>query len=215
MAFKLLSALVSDVERELYQLAGPQVQIYSQDILAQMVQQAFDHFFLKRYWSYFRKREERTLDETTGQITAPLTHISEYEDIQHVFRENSQRPLPKLPDTYNTLGMQGTSPRFIAPSGNANLFTIYPVTAEGDVLVVGRRRPAEYAMDEEVEFDPTCLVHYVAWSYYCGDGSNPAEVAKHQGLFEDRYKQLVLADQQHAISLDGRSSEIPTEWYYA
>lgn len=216
MAFKILSALISDVERELYQLAGPQVQIYSQDIIAQMIQQAFNHVFLKRYWGYFRKREERTLDGVTGQITAPLTYISDYHDIQHVYREGSQRPLPVLPSTYNTLGMTGSAPRFITPSGDANLFTVYPLDAEGDVLVIGRRRPtADYAMDEEVEFDPTFLVHYVAWSYFTDDGSNPASALKHQVLFEKRLEELERADAQHAVVLDPHQGEIPQDWYYA
>lgn len=213
MAFKTLAQLVTAVETALYQSAGPQVQVYSQDILAQMIQQGFNHVFDKRFWHDFRKREQRTLNGTTGQVTAVLTFINEYRDIQYVFRDGSKRPLPILPTMYNTLSMSGTTPRYIEASGDSKLFLVYPLTSVGDVLVLGRARPtADYAMDEEVEFDQTCLTHYAAWQYFADDGANPASAARHQGLFETRLKTLELADQQFAVQLDSMTGDIPTEW---
>lgn len=215
MPFSTLEELVTATEVAIYQSAGPQVQIYSQDILSQMILRGFTLAFDKRYWHYFRKREQRTLDGTTGQITSVLTHITEYKDIQGVFIEGSQRRLPILPASYNTLGMTGSRGRFIEASDNTKLFVVYPLTSEGDVLVVGRRRPSISAMDDEVPFDATYLVNYAAFEYFTDDASNPGAAQKHQGLYETRLKQLEEMDEQHAVQLDALSSEIPTDWYYA
>lgn len=213
MSYKTMTELVTDVEAALYQSAGPQVQIYSQSIITQMVQDAFDHFFLKRFWNQFRKREQRTLDGVTGQITAVPTFISDYHDLEHVFRENSDRPLPQLPHSLNTLNLSGATPKFIEASGDTKLFTVYPLTATGNVLLVGRRRPAQYAMEDVVEFDPLVLKHFAAWNYFCDDGANPASASKHQVLFEKRLKELELADEQHAVVLDPYATALPDQWY--
>lgn len=215
MANKTLLQLVTDVEVALYQSAGPQVQIYSQDIIVQMIQRAFDAVFIKRYWSQFRKREVRTLNGTTGTITAPLTFIKQYSDIQYVFRDGSQRPLPKLPTDFNTINFTGGTPKFVEPSGDSNLINIYPLDSTGQILIVGRRCPDPYAMDQTVEFDSTYLVNAVAWEYFVDDGSNPGSASKHQMLMETRLRQLEMDDEQHAIQLDPFASEIPTDWYYA
>lgn len=215
MAYKTLAALTTEVEQALYQVAGPTVQIYSEAILQQMVQDAFDHVFLKRFWHRFCTREQRTLDGTTGQPTLALTNIKFYEDIQYVFRDGSKRPLPVLPSTYNSLNMQGTTPRFVEAAANTKLITCYPLTSVGDVLISGRRRPTAYASGDIVEFDSTCLKHYTVFSYFVDDGSNPAAASKHQALFETRLKELEMADQQFNTPLDNFSTEIPEQWYDA
>lgn len=213
MAFKTLAQLTTAVETALYQVAGPAVQIYSEAIIQQMVQDAFDHCFTKRFWNYFMVRETRVLDGTTGKITVAPTSITQYDDLQYVFREGQRRPLLKLPSMYNTLGMTGTTARFIGASGDTKLFIAYPITSTGTVQLSGRRRPAAYTSGQTVEFDHLCLRHFAAFSYFAGDGSNPAEASRHQALFEARLEQLVLDDQQFAIPLDNQDSEIPQQWY--
>lgn len=213
---KTLQALVTDTEKALYQSAGPGVQVYAQDIIARHINEAFEHIYKQRYWPQFRKRETRTLDGVTGQVTVPFTYIQDWEDIQHVFRRGSDRPLPVLPASYNSLDdpVNHATPRYIEATGDANLFRIYPLAAEGDVLVVGRATQlVEYGLLDEVPFDHLALVHYAAWTYFTDDASNPASAAKHQGLFESRMKVILDNSQNHEIELNPNSAYIPDRWY--
>lgn len=213
MALKLMSAIITDVKVALYQDSGPSAQIYSDTIIQQMIQDGFDAVFLKRFWHAFDVREQLILDGTTGKTTVAPTYLKFYEDVQNVFFTNSRRPIPKLPSTFNTLSLTGTTPRFVAPSGDSKLVKIYPITSTGNVLLVGRRRPTAYITSDTVEFDATCLRHFACFRYYADDGSNPASMGVHQGLFEARLAELIEADQQFSVPLDNQAMGIPSDWY--
>jgi hypothetical protein len=213
---KTLQSLITDTERELYQSAGPGVQVYAQDRIAGLLNQAYEHCYKQEFWPQFRKREQRTLNGTTGEITAPLSFIADWEDIQHVFRENSDRPLPIAPASFNTLAYppSSTYPRFIEATGGANVFRVYPADAIGEVLVVGRQtRLVEFGSADTVPFDHLALIHFAAWSYFTDDASNPAAALKHQGLFETRMQKLRDDAFGHAVQLNPHSGYIPDRWY--
>lgn len=213
---KTLQALITDTERELYQSAGPGVQVYAQDRIGSLLNQAYHHCYKQEFWPQFRKREQRTLNGITGLVTAPFTYIADWEDIQHVFRANSDRPLPILPASFNTIDYPPTStyPRFIEATGDANLVKFYPITATGTVLVVGRQtRLVDFGLTDTVTFDHLALIHFAAWSYFTDDASNPAAALKHQGLFETRMQKLKDDAFGHAVQLNPHSGYIPDRWY--
>jgi hypothetical protein len=213
---KTLAALITDVQKELYQSPGPGVQVYSQDRIMSLIQQAYEHCYKDHFWPQFRRREIRTLNGTTGLVTAPFTYIQDWEDIQHVFREHSDRPLPITPASFNALGYgpNGGNPRFIEATGDANLFRVYPADAEGQVEVVGRTSLiTPFVLTDTVPFDHLCLIHFAAWSYFTDDASNPAAALKHQGLFETRIDKLKDDSTQHAVQLNPQSGYIPDRWY--
>jgi len=210
---KTLQALISDVEKALYQSAGPGVQMYSQDLIASLLQQAFKHCYRAEFWPQYRRREVRTLNGLTGHVTAPLVYIRDWDDVQHVFRRGTDRPLPILPAATNTLDIVGTSARWIEASGDANIFTVYPLEATDNIVVVGREtRISEFGLSDTVPFDDLALVHFAAWSYFTDDASNPASAAKHQGLFETRMKKLKDDAFGHTVELNSRSGYIPDRW---
>ena len=215
MSDKTMSALITDIERALYQSAGPTVQLYSQDIIMQMVQDAFDHLFTAHWWMRFRVRETRTLDGTTGTITAPLTNIKQYDDILHVYNAYDKRPIPILAggsNTHDSLYTTGSVARYIDADANS-LFVVYPLSAAGTILVVGRKRPNVFSITDDVPFDHVAIKHFACWSYYVDDDSNPSAAAKHQGLFETRKQQLMLDDRNHRTVLDPQAERYPSTWY--
>lgn len=213
--YKTKQALITDVQRELSQSAGPGVQMYSQDMIDGKLEQAFDHcVYGETFWPQFRKRELRVIDGVTGQVTVPLTFINQWDDIQHVFRRGSRRPLPQLPPGQNTFDITGTVAKFIEASGDANLFRVYPITAIDEVEVVGRsRRTTVHGMADIMQFDHMALVHFAAWSYFIDDETNPAAAAKHEGLYNTRMKVLEDKAQSHTIMLDPQAGDIPDRWY--
>lgn len=218
VAYKTMQALIIDVERAIYQSAGSAVQLYSQDILMQQVQDAFDHIFIMEWWPQFRIRELRTLDGTTGAPTVPLTYITQYDDIKAIFVQNDPRALPVLTMNSSVLAPNfniGDRARYM--EGNvATVFKLWPETATGQVSVVGRARPAAFAIDQTVPFDSTLLKHYAAWAYFTDDDSNPTAAAKHQGLFETRLETIRIDSRNGNVELDPETRRIPNRWdeYY-
>ena len=212
MTYKTMQELVTRVERALYQTAGAQVQLYSQEIIMQQVQDAFDHVFADQWWPQFRRRETRTLNGTTGEITTALIHIKRYEDIQYVFKENARRPIPEMPAGYNsTITIGNGTPKFIEATGGTKLFKIYPETAAGTILIVGRARYDDFILTDTVPFDPTVLTHFAAWQYFTDD-DNLASAAKHRILYESKYDKLKKDNLHGPILLDTESSDIPDRW---
>lgn len=213
MAFKTMQQIITKVERAIYQSAGSAVQIYSQDILLDHVQQAFSHVFDLHWWPRFMVRELLTLDGVTGQTTVAPTYISDYKDLRYVYSGTYSTPLRVLPSTFNTQQLSaGTLARYISATPDAKLFKVFPITATDELLLVGRNRPADFAIDSEVPFDDLLMIHFAAWSYFTDDGSNPGSADKHQGLFESRLKQIEASEYNHPIELDMTSHYIPDRW---
>ena len=212
--YKTMQALITEVEKALYQSAGPSVQLYSQDIIMQHLQDGFDHIFTKRWWPQFRARETLTLNGTTGYPTTPLVFIKYYEDIRYVYPAVGSRPLSKLPLAINTLSDQfnnGNVPRWIE-GDVTNIFRVWPTGSTGQVSVVGRARPNPYVITDTVPMDSTLMKHFAAWAYFTDDSSNPDAAEKHRGLFETRLQQFEDDSFNEPIMLDANSVRIPTEW---
>lgn len=213
---KTLLDLITDVETMLYNAAGPSVQVYSQGVFAQKFNQAFDRVFHAKFWPQFLKRETRTLDGVSGQVTAPFTLIKEWGDVNAVFRENSARPLQTMPESFNLLSLNtGGAPKFLEPSSDSTLFTVYPLNAAGRISVVGRAMPTNtgaFALDDTIPFDYLSLEYIVAWEYATDDASNAAMASKFQTLFDSRMKQLEDDAFDNVVLLSPGSDSIPLTW---
>lgn len=215
MDTKTLLDLITDTERMLYQAAGPAVQVYAKDVLAQKLNQAFTRVFEAKFWPDFNARETRTLDGVTGKVTLPFTSILQWSDVDEVFREHSPRPLPVMPRSFNALGLTTGTAKFIDPASDATLFTVYPLTATDTIQVVGRARPlrsGNFNLDDIVPFDYLALEYHAAWEYAIDDASNAALAAKFQGLFDSRMAQLEDIYFPTSVLLNPRSGDIPLEW---
>ena len=212
---KTLMHLTVDTERMLYQAAGINTQVYAQDVIMQKLQHAFDNCFTAKWWPSFIRREARTLDGVTGKPIIPFTLIHEWKDVQSVFRKNSQHPLPTMPLSYNLLDLPtGTAARFLEPRSDAQLFTVYPLSATDEIVVVGRERPVgEFIGTDIVPFDNLALCYYAAWDYLVDDASNAGAAAKMQGLFDARMKTLEDSEFDNIVLLNPTSEQIPSQWY--
>lgn len=214
---KTLQQLITGTERRLYQMAGPGVQLYAQSVLEQKLNDAFTFCFGAKFWPQFVVREQRTLDGITGKTTVPFTNIRSWDDVLKggVFRRNSPNPIPTLPLSFNTIGLTGSSVRYIEPSSDATLFTAYPLDAVDDIVVVGRARPVagDFVLTDVVPFDSVALELYAAWDYCVDDASNAAQAQKFQAQFDARMKMLEEAAFDNRVPLNPRAESIPTNWY--
>jgi hypothetical protein len=213
MAFKTAQQLITQIERAIYQSAGSAVQIYSQDLLLDMVQQAFTHLFDLHFWPRFMVRETLTLDGVTGQTTAVPTQITDYKDIKVVYPGTYNKPMRILPYTISTERISsGGTPQYLQATSDTKLIKVWPLNATGTIQLVGRARPAQFVITDAVPFDDLLIVHFAAWSYFTDDGSSPNSAAKHQGLFENRLKAIENSEYNHPIQLNTNSWDIPDRW---
>jgi hypothetical protein len=213
---KTLETLITEVQQKLYQASGPAVQVYSEDILAQKILEAFDRCFKAKFWPQFLTREVRTLNGTTGKTTVPFTNIKEWEDVHSIFRANSTSPIPTMPESYNLINIPSGLIRFVEPSDDATLFTAYPLTATDQILVVGRKRPTSwgaFTKSDLIPFDYLALEYLAAWEYATDEASNAAMAQKFQQLFNSRMKQLEDDAFDNIVMLNPRAGSIPEVWF--
>lgn len=213
MIEKSVIDIVTLAERELHQSAGMSVQVYSQDQLAQNVQNGFNFFFddNEHRWKKFEVTTVYTLDGVTGRTTVPIKTIyPHYEDILKVYPGTSTRQLANWIGG-NPAAVTGGYPLFYT-TDTTDTLRVIPSSAAGQITVVGKARPAEFNITSVVPFDYMCLMYFAAWQYMVDDGTNPAAEEKLRNLFEQRYKQMKQNSSREPIRLSGGYGDIPMSW---
>lgn len=216
---KSVSELITEIEQELHQVAGPATQVYSQDMLISRINDAFISFFEDKevLWKRFLHDATYTLDGASGCATVQVDGDFEYNHIFRVYPSNSDRPLGKWNLGRNPSLITGSQPIFVRPAPTAaSVFQILPVTATGDVVVVGKWLAATgwpYSdLDSVVKFDYLAIKYYVAWQELSDEGSNPVATDDMLKKFQNRYKQLEAAQGQEPVPYSGGTSQYPTQW---
>tara|TARA_R100001594_G_scaffold22817_1_gene44309 strand:- start:4633 stop:5292 length:660 start_codon:yes stop_codon:yes gene_type:complete len=201
-----LTQLITRVERRLSQVAGASVQIYSEDLIADMIQHKFDVLFDEAYWPQFTTLSETmTLDGSTGVVTIDLSSkIKKFDDIGVIFPDGSNTAISEVPFlTQNMSLITGSTPTSYGPNTNSNkVFNIFPFTATGKIQVTYRTKPDDFDSGDNVDFDSQALVLGAVYDYLEDDGTNPAATDKAQSLFESRVQQLRNLRSSAPIALD-------------
>lgn len=210
---KTFSTLIQETIQKLSQVTGTGVQLYAEDRIAALLQEKFNFVFSELWWPAYMDYFTRSLDGTSGIVTATLSDIKRYEDIRYVWRDGYARPLPGVPPHMNPLILTGTTPKFVSRKrgDNERWLQFWPKTATGTVYITARVKPDEFTINDEMEMDSDLLVNGAAWDYATSDGTNPADIAKFQTMFETRLAQL-KRENSKAIVMDERIGEYPLEW---
>jgi hypothetical protein len=220
MADKLLGDLVTDIETELYEVSGPAVQVYTQALIVSKINDAFITFFdeKKFHWKRFLEYNTYVLNGTTGESTTSVTAAyASFEDILFIYPAESDYPLTKWNLNRNPALITGSQPLMYAYSGTSErLFKVLPATAEGSVVVIGKRRPSNWPYDDleqdTVAFDYLAIKYYVCMQILADDGANPEAANLMTEKFKARYKELEIMNSREPIALNGRSGQIPSQW---
>lgn len=220
MIDKTLEELITEIQTELHQVAGPAVQVYSQDMLVNRVNDAFLTFFddPEIKWKRFYDFATFTLDGTTGKATTDVSAtFNNYNNIDAVYPSASDRRLVNWNRQRNPALITGDYPVFVKPTSTAQkIFQVLPLTATGDVVVLGKVLPATFPFDDladVVPFDYLAIKYYVAWQELADDGANPQSAENAQSMFQNRYDTLAKNQSQEPIAYNGGMSQYPTEWY--
>lgn len=213
----LVDDLVQEVIREASMVAGTAVQIYSEETIIDKLWNSFSTVFDLELWPDYRFDLIAALDGTTGTITTDISTLAKrFQDINKVFPGTANTPLAQLPVNFNMANVTGTTARYIGASSDPRrVFKVYPVTATGNVTIVGKTRPTKFTAGDthNIGIDDRVLVYGAAWQLTSSDAVNPNEIDRLSAQFEARLSQLRMSLHDHPILLDDRTSgNLPTEW---
>lgn len=214
MAFKTLSELVNRTQTILSQVSGNAVQLYTEDRIALHVQTIFNTVFDEDFWDDFVQWFESPLDGTYGSPTLDISSITRFADIQHIYAENSDYPLPKLPTTNaNPYKLAGNTPRYYAPDQTTGkVFRIFPKLSVNTIAIKARIKPDDFQPDDIVRMDEDLLCYGAGWMYAEADGNNPGHAESMQTIFERRLSQLKGNQDDGVLELDPRARRTNERW---
>jgi hypothetical protein len=118
MVDKTLEELLIETQQEIYQVSGMSVQVYSQDLLAMKLIDAFimlaeDPTY---EWKRFKTFETYTLDGTTGRATETVTDtFKQFGHVLRVYPGTGNAPLVHDSINYNPTSDLGTTPLRYVP----------------------------------------------------------------------------------------------------
>jgi len=214
MTDKKIKELLVDVQEALYQQAGVSVQVYGQSILVSMIKDAYDFIYKDRFWKRYMTFQTYTLVGTTGYTTTPVSTIfKEFEDIKSIFPGTSDIPLVAWSMERNPSQITGGAPlQYLADV--TNIVKILPITATGEITILGRTNllVTPVNLETTIPFDSIAIKFFAAWQYSIDDGANSAQAKKFETLYNKRIEQLIAADLQAPIAINGRAGRIPDTW---
>ena len=224
MAATSIGDIVADVITEISQVPGVATQIYASDRIRQFLQNAWQLEITEMWWPAYMHVQTVALDGTTGALAAdlkgPISFIDDYDDIQSVFPEGSNRKLRELNQSINPTALtSGATTWYVQPDYTYahRPFKVYPPDSTGNVVVVARQRHGlPFTNETLVYIDRLLLMYDACWMYTVDDGTVPAQVNKFQMLAGNRRKQLKAGFAQQPLELDPRFPGVPvlgTTWF--
>ncbi len=196
------SDLIQMINIELGQASGPDVQLYGEPRIAQMLQREFNWAFGKRFWKQFRQTTTYTLDGTTGVVTTDLSAlINAYRDIQHVWLASMTRnPLPEAPSDVNPNEVTQICIEVTAVPA-AGYFRVLPITTVGDVTIRYRVKPPAFTDTDEVPFDDDYLLSKCVANFLVMEGTNLKAAEYYAARAKEIWQNLIDDDVQQSKSL--------------
>lgn len=196
MAFYTFKQMTDAVIKEAGLVNGSAVQTYVEPQVQAAIQSIFDLLMNKpRRWEHITQWETWTLNGTTGLVTNNIT-VKNYEDIKEVRISNTNRKVLQSSDTAH-LYATGNFPLYRTQirwnDGNVSkLVKFWPINATGSVDVLVSYVPDPFVKDTDIiPFNPLVVKLGALWYLLAGDGLNPGNAEKAQGLFDVAYNDYV------------------------
>jgi hypothetical protein len=213
--------LVQRLTRLSGQVPGTSVQVYSTDIFVDLINSAVRLVARRYWWPHLMDTITTATDGSTGVLTADLSKIKDFTDIQAVFAGNNCRPLPVISGLNNPVQYSGSSAVGFKPIryGDAQygnkLIRIVPAAAVETVVVSARYMPDELTLTSMLPLDQDMILYAVLWAYFEDEGDNPQQAMKYYNLYENRYNDEIAAFAAHGIPVGSANPSGSNDWQYA
>lgn len=209
--------LIQRTIRRVRQVPGVGAQLYSEDEIGDLIKEVYYRVRSRQYWEHLMKWVPCQLDGVTGRVVTAFTaagYAAEGgDDVQAVYVNTSQRPLPQL-GTLNPKNLNGTVPKYMKKlsisddPNRAYLFEIYPktsvTTTDTPIMVYVRLDPNNLFTTPNivVPFDSAVLINGAAGEYLAFDG---AQARGPLAVYQERLQELEKAQNSSPIILDSRT----------
>ena len=203
MAHLTLSSMRQKVIRKIGEVSGTGVQEFSEDNIDDYIQEIFNFLFKKRFWPHLTEWGSFVLNGSTGVSTSDLGGdggVELWSDFRVLLRENEDKPIPILPSGINPNRLTGTNAAYFEPLpiSHANyeerLVRILPITAAGTIEFHARRRPTNFADNDEIPFDEDTIILGASWLYADSEDINPGAATTLKEMFNNTYEDLVAME---------------------
>lgn len=212
-----LSKLVQRCVTRLGMSGGTGVQVYAEDILAEMVQARFDEMFESMWWEDYMDQQTVALvaGGCTGLDVKTLWNLKRFTDIKHVYYMTNLYPLKLIPGRTNpeSYNKDDTTPYYLSPKNSMEVFCVKPNGVIGETItVVFRARPDDFLPDDDIKMDSQALIYGTCYDYLADDASNPIAIEKFRNFYNERLEQLNSSRNEQDIDLMPPTSGID-EWH--
>lgn len=196
ITYPTLADIVAATTLRVGQVSSIGVQVYSEDVLAEMIKHKFDILFDKFEVPEYMSWYVGTLG-SDGKCTADVTDSSigllRFKDIVGVWYEDDKSPLKLFPHKRNvaSYATTGTHPQFIEATSDNKIFRCIGLGNAGDTVYVRHKLyPEEIIATTELKVDKQALILGAAYDYLADDNANPAATEKMRNMFNQRIEQL-------------------------
>jgi hypothetical protein len=211
------SQIVQRCVTRLGMAGGTGVQVYAEDIIAEMVQARFDEMFESTWWEDYMDTQTVALvaGGSTGLDLPTLWSLKKFTDIKHVYYTTNYYPLKLLPgrSNPNIYADSDATPEYLYPKHGNEVFQVLPYGTVGEsVTVVFRARPDNFLADDVVIMDAQALIYGTCYDYLADDASNPIAIEKFRNFYNERLEQLNSSRNEQDIDIMPPSGGID-DWH--
>ena len=218
--------VVDDAQELVGEVAGPGVQMYSDDRMFADAIRAFNMLFKKYNWRNYCQWLRLQLDGVNGVATTnELQYVLDFEDFIAVRKDGSFTNLSIAPRGINPFQSDmtsGSSPIYWNslyvndPNYAMKRLYILPKTATGYINVFAKFYPKlndEWDWQDVFYLDRDMLVYGTAWATLSSDDLNAAAADTAKNMMEMRYRDITAQFASFDITFgSGGRSGIPNEW---
>ncbi len=214
------SNLIQRCVKRLGMVVGTGVQVYAEDILAEMLQEHFGQLFDAYWWEDYMTTlvTPLTMLGVTATNMRTTESLDRFTDIQYVWYKKIHRPLGRLSSRGNIaeLLVQGRQPQGILPVNSDKVFQLLPYGTSGENITVRfRARPAKFIADDPVLMDDLALIFGTVYDYLEDDGTNAGATEKMLNMYNTRLQQLkTMRNEQDIPLFTDNLGVVMTEWTY-
>lgn len=222
--FESYTSLINNCVLRLRQVQGQAVQLYSQPVIAQLIQEGYEILRKETWWPWLMKRIDGSLDGSSGKtIGSPWSGdgLTDFEDIRAVWLGSYQQRLSMVDESVNPDTFSGQQwARYIEPLSihddptGIYLFRVLPMDTTGTVYVWARVDPVGLFTNPSVlvPMNKYLLHNYALWRYWTDDGSNPAGAAAALQAYEKLKDQELQKVNDQPIWLNPGYSQANDVW---